>query len=239
MKHLKTAGLCLMAMLTLSMAAAATATAAPVWETCETEKAAAAATKYTENTCITTSGSGKWAWQAVPASAPASIRLGPNTLTLRDTKTIGGEAEIRCTIEGGGKAGGSVAKIESLTFKSCATVKGPCEKIEEVKALDLPWQTEFFETEKKISQTLKGAGAGEPAWSVKCKTILGTKTDECKREPEDDIHLEDFLVLQSNEWLVLETFEEFKHWTCSEGGKEAGRVEGSEAWLWFRAVRVR
>ena len=248
MKHLKIAGLCLAAMWALGIATAATASAAaPVWETCTTEKAEKTATKYTTDTCMEASGSGKWAWQEIPASAPKTIVLRSETVTLKDLKTLGGEAEVRCVNEGTGKAGGSVATIESLTFKSCTPVK-VCENVEEVKPLHLPWKTEFFETENRVEQTLKADGAGEPGWSVKCKTLLGTKTDSCEREEvAPAIDHEDFTRTTENEFaelelLVLEFFGTYAHWKCSEGGKEAGRMGTVEAWLRIdgelRVIRV-
>jgi hypothetical protein len=248
MKHLKIAGLCLAAMWALGLATTATASAAaPVWETCATEKAEKAATKYTTGTCMTASGSGKWAWQEIPASSPRTIVLRSETVTLKDVKTVGGEAEVRCVDEGTGKAGGSVATIESLTLKSCTAVK-VCENVEEVKPLHLPWKTEFFETENRVEQTLKADGAGEPGWSVKCKTLLGSKTDSCEREEvaaaidHNDIPRVTENEFSELEWLVLEFFDPYTHWSCSEGGKEAGRIGIVEAWLriggQLRVIRV-
>jgi hypothetical protein len=240
MKHLKIAGLCLAAMWTLGIATAATASAAaPVWETCTTEKAEKAATKYTTGTCMEASGSGKWAWQEIPASAPRTIALKSETVTLEDTNTLAGVAEVTCLNEGSGKAGGSVATIESLTFKSCTAVK-VCENVEEVKALHLPWKTEFFETENRVEQTLKADGAGEPGWSIKCKTLLGSRTDSCEREEVTPaIDHNDIPRITENEfaepeWLVLEFFDSYTHWDCTEGGKEAGRMGIVEAWLRIR-----
>jgi hypothetical protein len=243
MKHLKIAGLCLAAIYALSVATAATATAAPVWEACATEKAASAATKYTSDACTETSGSGRWAWQEVPANAPVTIGIRAETLTLKDTKTTGGESEISCVDEGAGKAGGSVATIETATVSGCHVGKGLCEKVESAKAVHLPWKTELFETEKKAEQTLSGDGAGEPGLSVECHTLLGTKTDTCEKEASapDPIHID--LSELTGEWLILELLDnEYKRWKCTEGGAEAGRLLGAELWLWrngrWVAVRV-
>jgi hypothetical protein len=232
-EHLKFAGLCLAAVVALSAATAATATAAaPVWETCSTEKAAAAATKYTTSACRETSGSGRWAWQEIPASAPIAIKIKSETLTLKDTKTSLGESTVTCVDSGTGKAGGRVATVETATISGCKAVAGGCESVESAEAVHLPWKTELFETEKKIEQTLAGDGGGEPGVSVKCKTILGPKTDTCEKEEKsaDPIHID--LSEFSGEWLVVEFLDdEYKHWKCTEGGTEAGRLLGVEIWL--------
>jgi hypothetical protein len=240
MKQLKVAGLCLVAMLAMGMTTAATATAAgPVWEQCTTEKEGTAPpTRYTEGQCKTVVEKGIWAWKEIPATKPETVQI-RGTLILKDTKTPLGESEVGCTGEGAGKAGGSITKIESVEVKSCTPIKGGCEKIEEAKAVDLPWETAFFETEKKILQLLKGTGNGEPGWSVKCHTAIGSETDECKSEEgKPESHLDEPKLTGGN-LLELETLQKLRKAKCSQGGAESGVVETSLAFLKGTWIRVR
>jgi hypothetical protein len=230
MKHLKIAGLCLVAMLTMSIAMAATASAAPVWEECATEKAGTAATKYTEHLCNTASGSGGWAWQEVPATAPKAIRF-RGTLTLMDTKTPLGESEVECFAEGEGVAGGSIGKVEKVTAIHCRGIK-VCEGEPTVKAVGLPWETEFLETEKMAMQDLKGTTNGEPGWNVKCKVSGVEVEDECRSEKGVPQHLLDENRVTKSEMLILETVRESSNkGDCKQGGKGTGTVVVSNAYL--------
>jgi hypothetical protein len=234
MKHLKIAGLCLVAMLAMSIAMAETATAAG-WEQC-TE--GAATTKYATNQCKTAEATGKWAWQEAPAGTPKTIRIKTSTLMLADTKTPLGELKVACALEEEGPAGGGVAKIERVTFKSCRGVK-VCEGEATVKAVDLPWKTEFFETEKKVLQTLQGTGVGEPGWNARCLGPLGTLEDECKTESEKREHLIDENRVTGIELLLLETFQETRKWDCTIGGTESGVIKGSKSILWANGSGLR
>jgi hypothetical protein len=235
MKHLKIAGLCLVAMLAMSMVIATTATAARVWEEC---KEVATGTRYETNQCKVAGAADKWGWAEAPAGTPLAIRIKMNTLTLKDTKTLLGEAQVVCGLEGEGVAGGSVAKIEKVTLKSCVGVK-VCEKETTAKAVDLPWKTEFFETEKKVFQTLKGTGSGEPGLEVKCVSSLGPIEDKCVTESEKEEHLIDENRVSGSELLLLETFQESRKWDCTIGGKESGVVMGSKAFLWENGMGLR
>ncbi len=225
MKHLKIAGLCLATTLALSVVIATTASAAPVWEQCSTEKAATAATKYTEDLCNKASGSGWWAWQEIPASAPQTIHV-RGTVTLKDAKTLAGESEVECLVEAEGPAGGSVEKAEKVTATNCRGVK-VCEGTPTVSAVDLPWETEFFETEKKVLQTLKGTTNGEPGWNIKCKVSGVEVEDECKGEKGSPERLADENVETNGVPLLLETFTGSAKGDCKQGGKETGSAKGS------------
>jgi hypothetical protein len=223
-KSLEIAGLCIVGVLALGMVAATAASAAPVWEQC-TE--GSTTTKYTEDNCKVAEASGKWGWKAIPAGTPGTVHITGSTLILKDTKVpIVGTVEVICNTEGEGTAGGSIGKVDTFAIKSCTAGKN-CEKVGSAEPRDLPWETEFFETEKKVFQTLKGAGAGEPGWSVSC-TVLGIKeTDECKSVAGKPEEHEDDNEITGNEWLLLEIIEPLKRWKCSVGGEEAGEASVS------------
>jgi hypothetical protein len=224
MRSIKIAGLCVVAMFAMGMVVVATASAAPVWEQC-TE--GSTTTKYAEDNCKVAEAGGKWGWKAIPAGAPATVHITGSTLTLKDTKVpIIGTVEVVCAIEGEGTAGGSIGKVEKLTIKSCSAGKN-CEKVESSAIKDLPWETEFFETESKVFQTLKGTGAGEPGWSISCKVLGVTETDECKIIPGKPGEHEDNNERTGNEWLQVEGIEALPRYGCSVGGEASGVASGS------------
>jgi hypothetical protein len=198
MRFIRIAGLCLVALAAMAMATAATASAAPVWELNGAE------VKGTEK---------------VMASA---------TLRLFDTKTAAGESEVECSGTTTGTIGpGKFDRVESVTVSSCKAVK-VCETSFEpkAKAVNLPWQTELFETEGKVRNKItEVAGKGEPGWAVTCKVII-EKTDTCTTETGKEGS-----TLETNEathGYVLGAFERKTSGKakCSEGGKESGEVEG-------------
>ena len=49
-----------------------------------------------------------------------------------------------------------------------------------MEPLNLPYQGELFETEKKVEGKTTGTGNGEPGMRVTCKVLGVTETDECK-----------------------------------------------------------
>jgi hypothetical protein len=245
MKHLKIAGLCLAAMFVMSMAISATASAAGVWEQCSE---GGTATKYSEHQCLKAEGTGKWQWNEVKETEGARILT--MTLTLKDEKTLLGVSAIRCdhpSEEGGeGSLGpkgiGRITKAEVKKPETeCTVLEGGCKagEIKIVKGVNLPWQTELFETEKSLQTHIEATTAGkEPGWEVECNTIGGVKTDTCLQESgkPETITLVNVASTNSSgekELLVLGTF--LKKTTskakCSEGGKESGVVSGQLAIL--------
>jgi hypothetical protein len=246
MKHLKIAGLCLVAMFAIGMAASVTASAAPVWEQCQTEKLTT--TKYTTDQCTTASGGGGWAWHEV--SGTEKVKASLMTLTVRDIKTPGGATAIRCdhaegstgnfgpgSIGPGNKGRVTEAKVKEPKTE-CTRLEGACKagEVEEIEAVDLPWQTELFETEGRVLTKIESGGSGEPGWKVKCNTLLGSKTDTCESEAgkREEVRLENRSSKNSKgetELLILNTAERRHKQKCSEGGAEAGEVEGQGALL--------
>ena len=236
MKHLvKIAGLCLASILVTAMAVTATASAAPVWETC---KEGAAGTKYTEEQCVTASGTGKWAWGEVTGTEPATS-LG--TLTLIDTKTPVGVVEVGCTGEGRGSVGpGKFSRVEEITNISCSNKKNCEVLVKPAKPLNLPWQGELEETEKTVRNYIRATNGKGAGWSVTCKTGIFELTDECTTEKGRTAVSRNFTFGPNNfrELLVLLNFSPLaktEDATCTIGGKESGEVLGSISLLTRRA----
>ncbi len=232
MKQLKIAGLCLVSMLAMSTAMTATASAV-AWQAC---REGGASTKYSEDQCLAASSSGAWGWEEIKGTE--KVKGVGFSLMLEDIKTPLGVAAIECTSESGEGIVGPGNKSEVLTAKieasKCRALK-VCENVESIETLHLPWQTEIFETEKKVLGKAKGTGAGEPGLRIKCKTILGSKTDECVAETgkEETATLEDVATKNGTtvELLVLTTAEHKQKQDCTEGGKESGEISGLGAIL--------
>ncbi len=236
---LKIAGLCLASMLVLGMAIANTALATH-WLVCLPENTGTTTTKWNSSQCTTAGGSGGWEWSEIKGTEPA--RVVNQTLTLKDTDVKGSESVIQCAAgsgEGEGAVGpGGNSRINTAKVKEpkteCKRVTGACEagKVETVEGINLPWQTESYETEGKLLfsllSTIAGKGAG---WKVRCKSAGVPITDECESESGKLEHLLALNVATGTELLVLGTFERTGKAKCTLGGAETGVVEGSVAVL--------
>ncbi len=228
LRHLKLTGLCLVAVLSMSMALSATASASKqVWEQCSE---GGSVTKYTEHQCKAASGTGKWEWNEVAGTEEVRIK---GSLRLKDTKTLLGTLEIECYSESVGVVGpGKLGKITEvkITAAHCKAIK-VCEEVKKAEARDLPWQIELYETEAKQFAKLTGDGSGEPGWKGECKVVIGTQTDECLAESgkPESLLLENKLT--SSELLVSAAFQHSRKFKCSQGGAEAGEITGTLAIL--------
>jgi len=241
MKFLKMVGLGLASAFVMAMALAGNASAVPLWLAC-LEGNTPTATKYTSNSCgRVMSGSLPTRWQWNEVTATDKVRITGFTLSLTDTKAVGGSSTVRCTsgIELSGTVGpGRFDRIEmakvSEAKKDCARVEGGCkaEEVESVEGRDLPWQTELYETEGKFFDKIGSGGKGEPGWEVSCNTLLGKQTDECESEGENFESAE--LVNKKTgleELLVLGTLVGLHKFKCSQGGAGAGSINGPFAIL--------
>ncbi len=228
MKHLfKIAGFCLVAMFAMSVVAVATASAAPVWEQCSE---GGTATKYSEHQCVKAEGSGKWQWNEVKNTEKA---VGGGTLILRDNSTLLGKVAVECSGTDTGSVGpGKFDRIEKITTVSCKNVENCTKIVKTAEPLNLPWQTELYETEKTVRDALRGTISGKPpGWKVTCE-VLGTEVpDECTSE-EGTTLLENRLT--AGELLVLAVFQgkaKSGSAKCSAGSATSGEVIGSLAIL--------
>ncbi len=235
-KPLTIAGLCLAAMVVMSMAvSAATASAASVWEGC---LEGSTTTKYESSSCVKALSTGKFGWKEITNTD--KVTTTGFTITLTDTKTAAGRTTVICTA-GGEEVGtvgpGDFDRIEAAKVKEAKTNcrgTGGCKEtgVEEVVGVHLPWQTKLSETEKKVLDTIENSGAGEPGWKVKCESILGKETDEC--ESEGSSLLESAILenkLTGGVQLVSATFQKAHLAKCSKGGAKSGEVAGRGAIL--------
>jgi hypothetical protein len=237
MQHLKIAGLCLAATLAMGMALAGTASAQPLWLLCL--EASTGLTKYADNQCTRAEGSGKFQSLGLPSGTSVTVKLVSFTLRLTDLDAgpLKEKATIICKSEGWGLITppntGVITSAKIPNPKTeCDRKEGPCKagELEQIQGVHLPWKTELFETEGSIFAKAEADGSGEPGWSVKCNTLLGSKTDECVSEGayEEAILLN---AISGGVLLIKAKAEKRRKQDCSEGGKASGEVEGQGAIL--------
>jgi hypothetical protein len=235
MKHFKIAGLCLVAMLMMGMAvSAATASAAPAWEGC---LSGGSTTKYETSACVKASATGTFSWQEINNTDKVTVT--GLTLTLRDTKAIGGSSAVQCVgveNEGEGIVGPkNKGKITAAKVKNpktnCRVIEGACKtlggEVRGVTGVHFPWQTELFETEHKVLTKIEADGGGEPGWEVNCEGV----TDTCESEAGKPEQVRFENALSGGVSLVRGTFEKVFKAKCSVGGAKSGEVEGQLAVL--------
>jgi hypothetical protein len=234
---IRIAGACLVSMLAMSMALATSASAALHWLVCLAEHSGTTTTKWKSSQCTTAGPAGGFEWSEVTGTE--AVKSESETITLRDKKATGGSTAVQCTgITNEGSVGpGKFDRITKVTITAskCARLENSlCESVVEVKAVNLPWQTELEETENKILDIINNTGTSgkEPGWAVTCETLIGPSTDTCEGEGTAK---QELLLLANKptngELLVLATFEEKRKATCSQGGSEQGEVKGSVAIL--------
>jgi hypothetical protein len=232
MKHLKIAGLCLVSIFVMGMAMASTASA--VWEGClETSKT----TKYENNKCVKALAGGKFGWAEITNTD--NVRSVGFTIKLTDTKAALPTSVI-CTA--GGVGSGTVGPgefdrietAEQLEPKKNCRATGGCEpeKVEEVKGVNLPWQTRLSRKEGKILDTIEGTGNGPPGWRTRCESIIHTtETDTCTERTGEPESARLTNELTGGVQLVLANFETAVKANCTIGGESAGEIGGTIAIL--------
>jgi hypothetical protein len=238
MRSIKIAALSLASMLTVGVAMAGNAAAVPLWLVC---LEGSGLTKYSGSQCTSAEASGKWQLLGLPAGRVDTVKLVPLTLTLKDTKTLVGESEVVC-FSAGSEAeavveGKNKGKITSVSIrepeKNCRGIKAcKLEEVEEIEGRSLPWDTELFETEKKILTKLVSSGNGEPGWKVKCNTVGGREIDECvsvntEKTPQAKFESK----VSGTELLALGTFETGHLARCTQKEEESGEILGQFALL--------
>jgi hypothetical protein len=178
MRSIKITGLCLVAMFAMSMVASATASAEapPVWKQCR--EGTVSPTKYTDGKCSVLSSTGKYEWIELTTTEKVFSEA---TLRLYDTKTAAGESEVECSGTTVGSIGpGKYDRTETVTVASCRALK-VCENPVTATAVDLPWQTELYESAKEQRDKITEVPPhGEPGWKIECKVLFKNETDECK-----------------------------------------------------------
>jgi hypothetical protein len=225
MRSIKITGLCLVAMFAMSMAATATASAAPVWKQCR--EGSENLTKYTDGKCSVLNTGGKYEWVELKTTEKV---LTAATLRLYDSKTPLGEAGFECSGTGVGTIGpGKYDRTETVRIVSCKKLKLCEEGTISARPVDLPWQTELYESAKEQRDKITEVSPnGEPGWEVKC-TVLGKKeTDTCATAAGKEPSTLMTPITVGTKSIVKAEFET-KSGTanCTLGGAGSGRVEGS------------
>jgi hypothetical protein len=143
------------------------------------------------------------------------------TLTLSDYTAPYGYIAVKCEDTGSGLAGGaSAGETASWKMSGCVAVSGSnCTSEASIEALDVPWRTELFTSEGIVRDLAAEKGKGKPGFKLKCKTVAGVVTDECRMLPTPSI--------TNATGGVTEAFNE--KFTCSQGRAAAGGLEGSQA----------
>ncbi|MGH2855010.1 MAG: hypothetical protein ACRDLF_12565 [Solirubrobacteraceae bacterium] len=229
MKHLKTAGLCLLSMLVLGITLAGNASGAPLWLLC---LEGSGLTKYSSNQCTEASSTGKWQSSALPSGGSATVRLLAFSLRMTESGVRG--TSIYCPDAGVGwglieekKLIIKVAEIRNPEAEGCRVsseleiLKCKAGKLEALQAVRLPWTVEMFETEKKILTHTEGTG-GRPGWEIKC----GGETDDCEESAEKPESTELLSGVTKGVLLVLARFENKGRANCEIGGKESEQISG-------------
>jgi hypothetical protein len=215
-------------------AVASSASATPVWGVCTNLEAKIGL--FEDAKCTKEKAEGEYGWLEV--SGTEKVSLAGATIRLEDSKTAVGKSTVQCGHGvGAGVIGpenkGLITEVKVNAPKTeCEVVEGGCKKgeVEKVEGRNLPWQTEIFETEKKLLTQLEATTSGkEPGWAVECNTLLGKKTDECDQEAgkPESAELENRKAgPKEEELLVLAKLENKRMAHCSEGGAEAGAIGG-------------
>ncbi len=203
------------------------------WEKCAEGKENEAPTKFTTNQCTTAGNGAKWQWDEATENEIKGVGL---TLSLADTKALGGTSKIRCTgLEETGKVGGGASGVidtaeVSSPSTNCTRVEGTCKagEVEKVKGIHLPWHTFWTETENKAVIIIESDGSGQPGWEVACNATLGKKTDTCETESTEKSEEATLANVSSGGALsVSATYAKKYKEKCSEGGAESGEEEGT------------
>ncbi len=224
MKHLRIAGLCLVAAFALSMAVSATASASPTWWQCREENNKENLTKFTNSKCAVRSSEGQWEWKQLETREEGRSKTKGN-LKLIDKEATGGESEIECNGTDEGPIGpGNKDEITAITVSECKIVKGLCEEEATAKAIDLPWTTELAEEPTgsgKIRDKITAGGKG-PGYKVECVVAKVFKVaDECFGTTSTLMRNN-----ESNGTVEAEFEKESPKGECSLSKKKSGEVLG-------------
>lgn len=140
------------------------------------------------------------------------------SLTVTDSGWLGG-VKVKCTgkmtqtLEAGG-----VSKVTGYAATSCETVAGTCNPTI-AEAQNLPWKAELYAEGTEVRSRLVSGGSGTPGWEFYCASV--GQFDTCNFNTSAN-------VLNTWSGSVQAVFDaQSNKTTCSQGGAEAGRLEGT------------
>jgi hypothetical protein len=133
----------------------------------------------------------EWLLNGLLIAAPVKIHS-LFLVLLTDHNPPGGEVVVHCKGFNDGTVGPHeldlVLAVTTELLKGSDKIpctfdkQGACESgtVPLALALNLPWHTELtLFPGSEVRDMIMGDGNGNPGWSVTCKTILGTITDDC------------------------------------------------------------
>ncbi len=160
--------------------------------------------------------------QAGGGLSESTATVSKGTVKLTDT-VEGVSIEVECEATGGGTAGPGAADTETaLTMSKCVVLKiGSCVKLEEVKALHLPWKTELADSGGTIVDVTTEDGKGLPGFKFTCNIPgLGKVADECTAKT--------LSPTATNVAGGVDTTFAGEKLNCSLGGTGSGKLEGAQ-----------
>lgn len=121
------------------------------------------------------------------------------------------EGKVEGTIEAGG-----VGKITTYTMNACKPTLGNCPSMS-ATAVHLPWKTELYSEGTEVRERLVSGGSGTPGWNIVCGGIAyATCNFNTSANMVNTVGgAEAIFNKESNKT------------SCSNGGAESGRLEGS------------
>jgi|ERR1700722_2518942 len=222
MRITKTLLLCSFAVSAMAMATSS-ALAAPTFGKCV--EVAPGTGSFTNPDC-TKVGAGKFEWSPY-AVALASTAKGK--LTFTDTK-VG--LSITCTVLDEGSVGPNSSDETTKVIEEGGGAKIKCEGVAgcekagaEAEARNLPWTTELYEAAGAIRDRIGLVGGKTPAWKTTC-LVLGIKVEETC-EGRTTVAMKNILEGENLTGKAEVTFDEGATGTCTTGGANSGKIEGS------------
>ena len=141
-------------------------------------------------------------------------------LTVNDTGwEFGTSIKLSCKvrIDGTIEAGG-LGKINDYLTGNCNIYVGNCENAT-AEAVNLPWKTELYSEGAKVRERLVSGGHGTPGWQFTCGGFI---SDRCNFNTSANMETK----LPSGNVLVIFKKGESNKTTCTNGGENAGQLEG-------------
>jgi hypothetical protein len=123
-------------------------------------------------------------WLAAGAEIGSPLAVKGETITnlLLEDSGIGIAIEMAVTATGtvGPLEADLLEKLTVVSAKLVSKKEGPCEKLEVVEAVDLPWTTELYLAGTAYRDRITAEAEGKaPGWLVQCKALGLKATDTC------------------------------------------------------------
>jgi hypothetical protein len=154
-------------------------------------------------------------------------------MLFEDAATLGGASDFLCeeilTLGFVGETFGGIfnAKqdlISSIEFmKPCIIGSGPCESVDSVAMINLPWLTEIVLSGTSFIDLILGDEAGVPGYLFECTTVLGLIDDTCATEAMTTTIMNETEDIDATFPLASEA----ERTSCTQGNAKSGVVAGT------------